>query len=449
MFWKEAFDAFIRMKLGRDYESFCACFDQYPPVSIRIHPDKYTGDPPSEDPVPWCPQGYYLSERPVFTLDPVWHAGGYYVQEASSMFLDHVLRQLSLPAKGANILDMCAAPGGKSTLLANYTGDEGGLIANEVIGARAMILRENMIRWGHPNAIITRHDPEAFSGFTDFFDIALVDAPCSGEGLFRKDKNAAASWSSAHVALNAARQKRILMAAAPLVRPGGYLIYSTCTYNDSENRDNARWLAEQTGWEPFPVRVPAEWSVVHADPGYQFFPHRVKGEGFYLVVFQKPAGKEVPASGKGSRIPFRKATSAEVDSLKGYLASNDTSCIFMHQQGDIYAFSPAFAAILPEIYARLQHIYPLARIGTFKGRQFIPAHELALRTDLSQDIPSVHADLEQSLQYLRRTPVQPEFHPAQSGWHLVRYGSYPLGWIKAVPGRINNYYPQAYRIRLT
>ena len=212
-----------------EYVLFKESLERPTQTSIRLNWKKPVDILFSKRPIPWVKDGYFLEERPSFTGDPTFHAGAYYVQEASSMFISHILESLKIP-KGV-YLDMAAAPGGKSTLLSSYLGEEGLLVANEVIAARTQILKENVIKWGLGNTVVTHNDPEHFSPLDGFFDLVLVDAPCSGEGMFRKDPLARAEWSPENVLLCSARQKRIVDKAGELVKGGGYLLYATCTFN--------------------------------------------------------------------------------------------------------------------------------------------------------------------------------------------------------------------------
>jgi len=278
--------------LGAELPVFIDSLELESPISVRLNPLKKTElDLNLSDPVEWCPSAFYLPKRPSFTLDPNHHAGAYYVQEASSMAILSALKEWCLKTtKPLKILDLCAAPGGKSTLLREL-GRQHLIVSNEVIRSRYQILKENITKWGHVNVMVTNHDVKDFKGLKNFFDIILIDAPCSGEGLFRKDHKARAEWSLANVNICTARQKRILGSTYELLAPEGLLIYSTCTYNNEENTANADWIGELSGYEP------VEWSAAEKNKvmlkagtetiGYQFFPHRTKGEGFYFTGLLK------------------------------------------------------------------------------------------------------------------------------------------------------------------
>jgi len=285
-----------RMKqiLKDETDDFVSSLGQEPPVSIRLNPFKFRNKPGLEE-IPWCKTGYYLPVRPSFTLDPLFHAGAYYVQEPGSMFLEQVFRQVAEPDAPLLVLDLCGAPGGKSTHLLSLMNRESLLVANEVIRTRAAILSENIRKWGNSNVVVTNNDPRYFAALGGIFDIVVVDAPCSGEGLFRKDKNAISEWSPDNANLCSARQKRILSDAWECLKPGGYLIYSTCTYNPEENENNLAWLTEKNSFSPIDLSSAyfpgiKEISVGRVR-GYQLMPHRVRGEGFFIGALQKTNGK--------------------------------------------------------------------------------------------------------------------------------------------------------------
>jgi 16S rRNA C967 or C1407 C5-methylase (RsmB/RsmF family) len=253
------------------------------------------------EPVLWSSLGHYLSSRPVFTLDPLFHAGGYYVQEASSMYMEMVKDAIEKDysssenaceggffAQKLAALDLCAAPGGKSTHLASLLGEDSLLVSNEVIKSRAVILADNIAKWGMENVVVTNNDPADFGAFEELFDLVVADAPCSGEGLFRKDPQAAGEWSPANVNLCAQRQQRILADIWPSLAPGGYLVYSTCTYNKFENDGNLRFLCEELGAEAVKLVAPEGSGIIETPGGgFQFVPGRVKGEGQYMALVRK------------------------------------------------------------------------------------------------------------------------------------------------------------------
>ncbi|MDR0737903.1 MAG: RsmB/NOP family class I SAM-dependent RNA methyltransferase [Prevotellaceae bacterium] len=271
--------------LGEDWNDFAEALQQAPPVSIRYNRHKNAAPQDAEE-VAWCAMGRYLTTRPVFTLDPLLHAGAYYVQEASSMFLEQAA-VLWRGQTGLRFLDLCAAPGGKSTHLADLMPAGSMLVSNEVIRTRTAALSENLTKWGNPNTVITHNDPEDFASLPGFFDVMLIDAPCSGEGLFRKDPAAMEEWSEAHVKFCAERQRRIVSGAWDALKEEGLLLYSTCTCNREENENNIRWITQHLGAEVVHIPLQPAWNVTTNEYGHRFFPHKTKGEGFFISLLRK------------------------------------------------------------------------------------------------------------------------------------------------------------------
>lgn len=275
-----------RALLGNEFDSFEAALQADVPVSIRINEKKGTPAPSTTgapcERVAWCETGYYLPERLSFTFDPLFHAGAYYVQEASSMFLEQAIRShVKTPVR---CLDLCAAPGGKSTHLAACLPEGSLLVSNEVIRSRSHILAENIAKWGNPNCIVTNNDPKEIGCLTHFFDVIIADVPCSGEGMFRKDTDSTGEWSVANVELCAGRGRRIIHDVWNALKPGGLLIYSTCTYNMEEDEENIHYITEELGAEALPIPVKDEWQITgplkYDHPVYRFFPHKTKGRMF-------------------------------------------------------------------------------------------------------------------------------------------------------------------------
>lgn len=443
------FRAQMQHQLADEFPAFEAALGQQPPVSIRLNPRKPAIDTAGLEPVPWCSAGFYLPERPVFTLDPLFQAGAYYVQEASSMLLAEAMRQTTNLGRPLRILDLCAAPGGKTTLLASLLLPDSMLIANEVIRTRVPILRENVEKWGYPNVVISNHDPEDFAGLAGFFDVVVVDAPCSGEGLFRKDAGAMQEWSEANVQTCSARQKRILAAAAPLLDEKGILIYCTCTYNDAENVENVQFLAEN-GFRNRLLNLPPEWNIVEKEigtaVGYQCFPHRVRGEGFFISVFQKTGF--APALKTDSR-PFRDwrpLRPRETTEVRNWLANPDQFSYWTKPNLDVVAVPVALEKALYLVNDVLRHKGFGLELGIFKGTDFVPAHALALSTALAPGLPGVELSRENALRYFKKENLV--LDESVRGWLLARYKGLPLGWMKGVGNRVNNYLPKDWRIRM-
>lgn len=425
------------------------------PTSIRINPFKIK-EPhfPNAQPIPWAHNAFWLKERPNFTIDPSFHSGAYYVQEASSTFLQHVLENLSLPEESI-FLDLCAAPGGKSTLLSTHLGEKGMLIANEVINSRTQALKENIIKWGLGNTIVTQNDPSHFRGLGDSFDLVLVDAPCSGEGMFRKDPDAINEWSKENVQLCASRQVRILEAASNLVRPGGYLVYSTCTFNTSENEQNVNYLLDQGEFNGVNIPIEEEWKIIknrteYKDKisySYRFFPHKVNGEGLYMAVFQK-IGETSPMSLSQKR-NFKHPHIKQVLPKQHPLPLNFAveAGLRLYQIGDTYFGLPSAFVTVFEKAANLLNIrYFGIELGDVIRNTWIPSHPYALSLMPKDNFESFSLDHDLSLFYLKKMPFSLENAP--KGWLLFNYKGLDLGWCKNLGNRLNNYYPKTWRIRM-
>ncbi len=418
--------------------------------SIRINPSKLKNPKalfPQAESIPWCDRGYFLEKRPVYTLDPLYHAGAYYSQEASSMFLAYAIQQLQLDKKALIALDMCAAPGGKSTLLQSYLSDDSLLVSNEIIKSRANILAENMMKWGGANAVVTNNDPVSFSRLLGFFDLMVIDAPCSGSGMFRKDHDAIDEWSEANVKLCAERQKRILADSIEALKTDGYLFYSTCSYSREENEEIVDWLSEEFDMKGIDLDVPAEWKITLSQTPksnaqtFRFYPHEIKGEGFFFAILQKKADQ---SSFNRKRIKTEK-NAAPKDELQKWI--NDEGLYAFLHQDQLHAFPKAYALELEALQRVLYLKNAGTAVGKWTGRELIPSHDLALSMHARKDIPAIDVELETALQYLRKDNLDAAVNNSgKMGWLLVRYEGVNLGWVKALPNRINNYYPKELRI---
>jgi 16S rRNA C967 or C1407 C5-methylase (RsmB/RsmF family)/NOL1/NOP2/fmu family ribosome biogenesis protein len=419
--------------------------DTEAPVSIRVHPTKKNGFA-GLDPVPWCDNGFYLSARPQFTLDPFFHAGGYYVQEASSMFLAVVVDQLNLGPVCA--LDLCAAPGGKSSHLASLLGSESLLVSNEAIRGRCGALMENLTKWGTANTVVTHNDPSAFEQLPGFFDLVLVDAPCSGEGMFRKDPDARAHWSPEHVEHCTVRQNRILKDIWPTLKENGVLIYSTCTFNEKENEQQLISLRATHAFESVRLKLNPDWNVVETEVAgifsYRFLPDRLRGEGFFISVVRKT---ESAAS-----FVLRKNYKARNTIFTPYKASR-MPWLSSEFSGEWFTFRDQVLALsgdwLSEVEAlanRLTILQTGTTLGIQKNNKIAPAHDLAMSIYLADDVPRLEVDVEQALHYLRKESW--DHQSREKGFYLVSYEQQSLGWINHLGNRINNLYPAEWRIRL-
>lgn len=414
-------------------------------TSVRLNPVK--GKLLSfQDGVPWHPAGYYLDERPVFTLDPLFHAGAYYVQEASSMFLREALLQsvdVNAPLK---VLDLCAAPGGKSTLLLSELSKDSLLLANEIVPSRVPALRHNLLKWGFPNYMVSNHHPDSFTPLEGFFDVVVIDAPCSGEGLFRKDTRAIGEWTPEHAYQCAIRQQNIMESAFPLLKPGGVLIYSTCTFNPEENEENiARWL-RQYPLERIPLKVPEAWGIEQGKYGYHFYPHRLRGEGFFIASLRNTESghrrQKVKAVSGLSKLNKDKAASVE-----RWLEAPQHLKFFQKGNGDLVAIPQSLLEPTAVIANALKKRSVGIKLGALKGGKLVPAHELAQSLLLSRKLPAINLSKEAALCFLKKEAFTvPE--NSKAGWNLVTYEGLGLGWVKNLQNRINNYLPNEFRIKM-
>ena len=416
-------------------------------TSIRLHPKKSATTLVAGTSVPWSNGGIYLADRPVFTLDPLYHAGAYYVQEASSMFLEYLLGHLLPDTGGLRVLDLCAAPGGKSTLLAGIIGDDSLLISNEVIRSRATILEENMVRWGCTNSWVTCNDPISFGQLPGYFDVIVVDAPCSGSGLFRKDERALKEWSTENVELCSGRQQRILADIWPALKENGILIYATCSYSPQEDEEILDWLATTYDVETLQAPINDDWGVVEVmSPekkctGYRFFPGKVKGEGFFIAGLRK---KE--ASEKIKPAKFKPVNSSRIMEQAKHLLGNGLYQIINAGKDNYSAINPAHEADLMMLQKSLYFRKTGLNIGSPTTKEWLPAHEVALSVDANKLLPSFEVTKEQALKFLKREDMQ--LSQSAKGWHIIKFNNLGLGWVKALDNRVNNYLPKHWRIRM-
>lgn len=409
----------MRSLLGEETDNFIHAMELPPVTSIRMNSRKPGASFPDAKPVKWCRCGYYLPHRPVFTLDPLLHAGAYYVQDASSMIYHEVICRLSehlqqeadcsspLPL---SLLDLCAAPGGKTTAMIDALPDGSRIVANEYVAKRAAILKENITKWGYPDVVITNLDSSKFVANGDSFDIVAVDAPCSGEGMMRKESAAIQQWSTQLIDDCAALQKEILANAAETVKPGGYLIYSTCTFNRKENEENAQFIVSRLGFEPVDMKFPEEWNIpngIDTDlPVYRFMPHITEGEGLFLSVFRKP-GEWIHS--KPRKKIDNVSSSKKITPVKSYKAYR-----------------------------------PHPNLKSNSGEA--PPIEQVLSVDFDRSMfPEAEVDLQQAVSYLRREAITLS-DDIPKGLVVITYKGLPLGMAKNIGNRANNLYPKNWRI---
>ncbi|MDE6649451.1 MAG: RsmB/NOP family class I SAM-dependent RNA methyltransferase [Muribaculaceae bacterium] len=425
-------------------------------TSVRLNRRKPTSEPlyAGMESVGWCKSGHYLPMRPNFTLNPLLHAGTFYVQDASSMIYEAITEAITgdTPVKAC---DLCAAPGGKTTAILNALPDKSVMLANEFIGSRANILKENLYKYGYPEIVVTNCDTGKLSAMRNYFDIVAVDAPCSGEGMMRKDETARSQWSEGLVRQCSTLQKEILANAVEMLAPGGYLIYSTCTFNTIENEDNAAWMADNFGMIPIDTGLTGQHGITGQVKGnipcLRFMPGLTRGEGLFTVVFRKQedseAGSPLPKNkrkGKGNKERNEKINPEILNLAKSWI--NGDFGIFNHD-GHLLALTPATADLLEAIPKGVRIISAGVEIGEIKGKDLIPSHQLALSTAMAHPFPEVGLTTEEALMYLSKDTINlPPDIP--KGFVTATYRGYPLGFLKNLGTRSNNLYPSEYRIRV-
>lgn len=424
-----------------------------PSISVRLNKYK-TGDTGLEtaDAVPWLQnRGFYLDNRPNFTQIPQMHQGLFYVQDASSMFIAEVIRQLTQNSPAVTYLDACAAPGGKTTAAIDALPSGSLIVANEYDFHRANILKENVIKWGYPGAIVSRGDTKKFAKLKQSFDIIAADVPCSGEGMFRKDAEAVNQWTLALVEDCAQRQKQIISNLWAALRPGGCFIYSTCTFNRTENEDIILHILEEYDAESVEIVIDENWGIVKSPLlpknvfGYRFIPGRIRGEGLFMSVLRKKGEFSGKNSGKKQKKNTPEKASKEISTARVWL-KNAENYTFTCSNNIITAFPAANADFMRLASGVLDIIHAGIPGAEIKGKDIIPCHALAMSTELNINaFPVFEADMEMTLKYLRREAVTlPSELPR--GFVLITFGSRPLGFVKNIGNRANNLYPEQWRI---
>ncbi|MCY7309561.1 MAG: Fmu (Sun) domain protein, partial [Chitinophagaceae bacterium] len=409
-------------------------------TSIRINPAKQSPINLPNSKIPWADVGYYLDSRPSFTFDPLFHAGTYYVQEESSMFLEQALKQTVDLTKSIKVLDLCAAPGGKSTHIQSLISKDSLLVSNEVIRSRANVLKDNIIKWGCENVMVTNNDPKDFSKLENYFDVIVVDAPCSGSGLFRRDPEAINEWSENNVQLCTQRQQRILSDVWPALKENGILIYSTCSYSNEEDEEIIQWLIENLSIVHCPLSIDKSWGIVESAGGYRFWPDKIKGEGFFLACFKKKDGEE-EGSFRYKKKP-EPLTNKEMQMVERWMKKDNLH--FIKHINTVYAWPEQQVKDFSFLLEQLRVIYSGTLSGELMRDKLVPDHALAMSNLVIDTIHQTELNYDQSIQYLQRKDLKIEVK--NKGWQLITYQQHPLGWINALPNRINNYYPRELRI---
>jgi tRNA and rRNA cytosine-C5-methylases len=427
--------------LDMDERELDAAHNQPAVVSVRTNLTKPITQFISEKKIPWCENGYYLSENKSFVSDPLWHAGNYYVQEASSMFLSETIRQLQFPQEQVICLDLCAAPGGKTTLLCDSLPKNSLIISNEIVPNRAGILRENAIKWGNPNCWVLQNSPSKYGTLKNYFNLLVIDAPCSGSGLFRKMPDYINEWKQDTVEQCVARQKEILFQALDCLCEDGILIYMTCSFSKEENEDMIDYILDHHNMESVSLSIKDEWKIMTSysekskSACYRFFPHLLQGEGFFLSVLRKKSGElqTVPSA--------RVLPNQWADELKSFVEKDDFLYLIHNEQ--IVAVAPQLLGYF-QLFAKSFKYRRLGfTIGKIIHKQLLPSHELAMYPKCIY-AEKVDVNLTEAINYLQKNPLSSEH--VHKGWKLITYENQALGWSKWIQYRMNNYYPTEFRI---
>ncbi len=424
---------------SEEIDNFVRSIDNSVQTFVRFNTYKPTKNHFEGNDIRWCGNGVALKERGSFTFDPLFHAGAYYVQEASSMFIEQLFIRKILPNVGLapKVLDLCAAPGGKSTHISSLIGSDALLVANEVIRSRANILKENIIKWGAGNSVVTNNDPSHFSALGGFFDVVMVDTPCSGEGMFRKNVKARGEWSLSGVELCAKRSRRIVADAWSTLKPEGYLIYSTCTFNRRENEEIIDWIVNEFDAEIITPDITDYDDVIVGESGYRFHPNKVDSEGYFVALIRKCGGRDY--KGKGGTLNKDKKIRVEewVSNSDNFIAINDSD--------RVYAVRKEWLSSIQQIKQYLNVLYFETELGELFGTKLKPSHALALSQYLNRDIHKVrNLTREEVINYLRRDAIA--VGDLIEGYNIIGYNDMAVGWAKRVGGRVNNLYPKESRI---
>ena len=440
----ESFIEQLQGLLPDEWESLAdAITSSEPSVAVRANDARRSAVPAGARRVPWCEYGFYLEDRPAFTFDTDWHAGRYYVQDASSMFIAHVIRHFV--QEPVRYLDLCAAPGGKTTAAIQALPAGTMVVANEIVPPRARVLVDNVIRWGNPRCVVTSNAPAQIGKLSRFFDVIAADVPCSGEGMMRKDNEAVSQWSPALVEQCAQRQREILTDVWSALRPGGLLIYSTCTYNRQENEEIAGFIVRELGAAPLEVPIEPSWRIhpaIGSDcPCYRFMPHLVDGEGLFMAVFRK--------DGNGPRQDIRiKAKNAKkADEIGKHWLTSPNDYVIEQQDDLLIAVPQDIHREVADLRASLNVLHAGVELATVMGRKMVPLHALAMSTARAEGVfPVCEVDYQTALRYLRGESITVD---GPRGHVLVAHAGTVLGFANNLGNRANNLYPKSQRILST
>jgi 16S rRNA C967 or C1407 C5-methylase (RsmB/RsmF family)/NOL1/NOP2/fmu family ribosome biogenesis protein len=416
-------------------DTLLAALEQPAPTSVRLHPERNASFKHSS-PVPWNQNGLYLDHRPAFTYDPLFHAGAYYPQEAGSMYLTQVLQTIALPQNPV-ILDLSAAPGGKSTLIASFLKHRGVLIANEINRSRAYILSENLSKWGYSNVFVCNHKPSDLSVLNGQVDVLVIDAPCSGEGMFRKDHQARAEWNIANANACAERQTTILNDVWPLLKEGAFLIYSTCTFNPDENEQQLQKLIKEGAAAKVQLPVFDGMKPDRSQIGYYFFPDQIKTEGFYIAALQKTEPSTRQSKPKKTQLQ----QGLPSDLAQHLTFPNDLH--FWQEDGKVFA-STSFAMEFFRQIKNLKFLKTGVHIATANKKKWTPGYDMVYSLQIHWNLPLKNVELKEALQILHGESHQ---WVAEAGFYFVVYQGQKIALIKQIGQRFNNLHPNEWRIR--
>ncbi len=435
--------------LGSDEAArlIAAIEETQPAVGVRFNPRKQ-GELPQwmadATPVEWCPDGYRLATRPNFALTPQWHSGAFYVQEPASMAIQRIVE--SIVSGPVRALDLCAAPGGKTTAAMSALPAGSLMVANEYVAQRASILKENLEKWGMPDVIVTNGSTDFLADATSLFDLIIADVPCSGEGMMRKDATARQQWSPGLVTQCATLQRKIISDAIGALRPGGHLIYSTCTFNRDEDESNVEWICKEYDCETLPIEfLSAMRSPLTEEHCYRFAPHTTGSEGLFITLLRKRSGDE-----RASKMKPRKIKSVDpklIPWIDAAALGGNEPVLFDHNS-TIHLISKDYMPLLGWLQDHVRIINAGVEVASAKAKGFVVEHGVALSTIYRRGyFPEVALSHDDAIKYLSRL-TEPLPESVKTGFVLMTHANLPLGWIKNIGNRYNNLYPANYRVRV-
>lgn len=440
------FKSFIETLLSDEANVFWEALNESSPVSIRQNSKKKEKHWQQATEIEWCKSGKYLSERPLFTADPYFHAGCYYVQEAASMFLEQFLNENIEADTAITALDLCAAPGGKTTHLISLLNETSTIVCNEIVPKRNAILCENITKWGTANTVVTQNEAKDFLPLQNFFDLIVVDAPCSGEGMFRKDVRAIAEWSEKNVQQCNVRQVEILENIIGTLKENGILLYSTCTFEPSENEEKVKWLCSEKGFEEVKLKSNLLKGIMQSEFGYRFYPHKVKSEGFYIACLRKKSTMSSPDFMlKNFKKQVQVISQKQVpSSIQSIVETPDNFQWFLHKNLFNFTNQNTLNKLLS-----LEKFLTVKQAGTsvgeLKGSDVLLDHAAAVSIYRNGNLPNINLEKEDALKFLKGESLN---IAAPKGWLAVLFEGICIGWVKSTASRLNNHYPKHWKIRM-